>query len=84
MGTGDPENEGELLRCAAAYESGDFDPTVCPWFEKPPKPGSGGSSPMESPRERASLRRTLLDFCDEFPTTLTCEAYDLPAEGRGN
>ena len=36
----DPENEGELLRCAVSFESGNYDPNTCPWFSTPPKPGS--------------------------------------------
>jgi hypothetical protein len=41
IGTGpDPQNEGELLQCFAAFTSGGYDPEACPWFETPPKPGS--------------------------------------------
>jgi hypothetical protein len=41
MGTGpDPANESELLGCLGAIETGGYDPTTCPWFVTPPKPGS--------------------------------------------
>jgi hypothetical protein len=38
MGTGAPDNEQELLGCFAAFTANGYDPTACPWFEKPPKP----------------------------------------------
>jgi hypothetical protein len=34
----DPQNEMELLACAASFESGNYDPNTCPWFKTPPKP----------------------------------------------
>jgi hypothetical protein len=42
VGTGpDPENESELVRCLLGLETGGgYDPTTCPWFNTPPKPGS--------------------------------------------
>ena len=40
VGMGDPANEGELLACAAAFETGDYNPATCPWFRSPEKPGT--------------------------------------------
>src|SRR5581483_11949412 len=37
-GTGAPDNEAELLRCAGAFETGSYDPSLCPWFDTPSKP----------------------------------------------
>lgn len=42
VGTGNPANEGELTQCAVAFETGNYDPSSCPWFVSPSKPGSGG------------------------------------------
>jgi len=43
VGTGDPQNESELVGCLAGFEvSGypDGDPNSCTWTTTPPKPGS--------------------------------------------
>lgn len=34
-------NELELVACFGAVQTGSFDPTLCPWFTTPPKPGTG-------------------------------------------
>jgi len=82
MGTGDPANEGELLQCAVAYESGAFDPTVCPWFVTPPKPGSKAAQQAQSSAERARLRSAFFNFCDEVGTAPTCEPFGNRLRGR--
>ena len=39
VGTGDPQNEGELTSCFAEIEAGQgYNPAGCPWFSTPPKP----------------------------------------------
>jgi hypothetical protein len=76
MGTGYPPNEGELLSCLVAFESGNFDPETssCPWLRTPPEPGT---APARAARreERSSFRQSFLDFCQGQESNLTCEAY---------
>jgi hypothetical protein len=46
IGTGNPQNEGELVSCVAAFESRDFDEgSPCPWLTPPSDPGDGQASP---------------------------------------
>src|SRR2546421_8064027 len=46
VGTGDPQNEGELTSCFAEIEAGQgYDPSGCPWFATPPKPQSARDAP---------------------------------------
>jgi hypothetical protein len=45
LGTGNPQNEGELVSCVAAFESRNFDPGgPCPWLTPPSDPDSGQST----------------------------------------
>jgi len=54
LGTGDPTQEQELLACAAAFETRNFDqPNSCAWLNPPADPGDGqkgmgstGSTPL--------------------------------------
>jgi len=39
IGVGGPAQEAELLGCFGAVSGGGYDPTGCPWFVTPPKPG---------------------------------------------
>ena len=74
-GTGtSPENEGELVRCLVAFQTREFDPesSPCPWFNTPPKPGSAAASASAQAEERASMRQTFLDFCEDSSVPL-CE-----------
>jgi hypothetical protein len=42
LGTGDPAQEQELLACAAAFETRNFDqPNPCAWINPPADPGDG-------------------------------------------
>ena len=41
VGTGDAQNQAELIGCLVAYEFDNRD--ACPWFATPPKPGSAAS-----------------------------------------
>jgi hypothetical protein len=45
VGTGNAQNEGELVSCVAAFETRNFDPGgPCPWLTPPTEPGSGSGS----------------------------------------
>ena len=75
MGTGDPANEGELAACAVAFESGNYDPATCPWFVSPSKPGTAAAR-AERRANRAAMRQTFFDFCDEMGTDQpTCAPF---------
>jgi hypothetical protein len=74
VGNGDPANEGELVQCAAAYESGNYDPNSCPWFKTPPKPGSSASR-SQNAALRARQARDFLDFCRDAGPTPTCKPF---------
>ena len=53
QGTGDPQNEGELVSCFAEIEAGQgYDPAGCPWFSTPPKPHS--AKDQQSSRAQAA------------------------------
>lgn len=60
VGTGNLLHEAELVGCLAAIVQGGYDPTLCPWFETPPRPGSPGAVAAKR-EERASDRRLLSD-----------------------
>src|SRR3954469_13504873 len=54
LGTGDPAQEQELLNCAAAFETRNFDqPNPCAWLNPPADPGDGekgsGDTPVPAP-----------------------------------
>jgi hypothetical protein len=45
-GIGDPQKESVLAGCAADFQNGTYDSTVCDWFTMPPKPdGKGENGP---------------------------------------
>jgi hypothetical protein len=45
-GDGDPQKESVLGACAADFQNGSYDSTVCDWFAMPPKPqGKGTDGP---------------------------------------
>jgi hypothetical protein len=75
QGQGDSANEGELLACAVAFETRNFDPATCPWFATPPKPGTAAArEQMRS--DRAAMRQTFFDFCDAMGSdNPTCAPY---------
>ena len=52
----------------------EFDPesSPCPWFNTPPKPGSAAASAAAQAEERARMRQTFLDFCEDSSAPL-CE-----------
>jgi hypothetical protein len=78
MGTGDPANEGELAGCLLAIESGaGYNPTLCPWFEKPPKPESKEAREQDA-AQRERQRQAFLDYCGRNPTTAMCVPFVKP------
>ena len=75
MGTGDPANEGELVSCFAAIESGQgYNPALCPWFMTPPKPGASGSS-AQTAAVRARERQVFLDYCAAHRANPMCRPF---------
>jgi hypothetical protein len=76
VGTGNPANEGELVECFVAFETGNFDLPLCPWFETPPKPGSSAALQARSENLRARQRRAFLDFCEESGPEQTCAPFE--------
>jgi hypothetical protein len=82
VGTGNPANEGELTQCFVAYSSGQFDPSVCPWFATPPKPGSNAARRAQSGALRARQREAFLDFCEEVGPEPTCKPFKGLLRGR--
>jgi hypothetical protein len=54
IGTGNPQNEGELVSCVTAFETRDFDSGgPCPWLTPPSDPGDGA--------KQASFSRSLFN-----------------------
>jgi parallel beta helix pectate lyase-like protein len=50
LGIGDPENESELVRCVAAFETRDFSPgSPCPWLQSPPPPDGSARTAAFTP-----------------------------------
>ncbi|MCW3063314.1 MAG: hypothetical protein JWN32_486 [Solirubrobacterales bacterium] len=50
VGTADLVNETELGSCLAATELGGYNPTLCPWFITPPKPGPSSAAATTAAR----------------------------------
>jgi hypothetical protein len=75
VGTGNPQNEAELVGCFAEITAGNgYDPSGCPWFATPPKP-QAADQPGHDPARRISLattwyrgRRVCLLYLHEWTT----------------
>jgi hypothetical protein len=82
IGTGNGTNEGELIQCFVAFESGNFDPSTnpCPWFQTPAEPGTAAAA-RERAEQRAASRQAFSDFCEDGPDA-TCEPFRKPAGAR--
>ena len=79
IGTGDIENEGELVNCAIPFVTGE-DPGTCPWFDTPPKPDSAAAR-AQAWEDAESSRAAFAAFCDLFEASTTCERFESAASG---
>jgi len=59
-GNGNPTAEAELLGCFGAIEASGYDPSQCPWFATPPKPGTARAAAYQH-REHAREARLASD-----------------------
>jgi hypothetical protein len=77
-GAGDPQKEAVLGACAADFQNGSYDSTVCDWFAMPAKPqghGSDGPGPgleVGSPHASGANYPSL---CTLVSDTLTCSPF---------
>jgi hypothetical protein len=72
VGKGNAANEGELLSCAAAFETRNFEqPNPCPWLSPPSKPSSSGSARV-SKAQASQFAKVTEEFCEENPNSGTC------------
>jgi hypothetical protein len=75
QGQGDPANEGELLLCAAAFESETYNPDECPWFKDPQKPATQAARDQRL-AERSLTRQAFFEICGAMGTeTATCGPF---------
>ena len=74
----------ELLGCAGAIESGEYNPDSCAWFRTPPKPSGSqqGAQGVLLPLPLAGAASTgarltapFADFCVRTGTTLSCAPF---------
>jgi len=76
VGLGDVANEGELLTCLVAFETRNFDPGQCSWFQDPGRP-----SPRAAVRSAAANRAQapyvglFRRFCGDRPDAPLCTRY---------
>lgn len=71
LGIGNPENEGELISCVAAFETRNFDPNgPCPWIRTPSEPSARQAKPVGLARYAFSPPAT--------PATTSAEAVRNP------
>ena len=87
IGTGDPQNEGELVACLAGFDVSGYpngNSTACSWTQTPAKPGSSRAAAARS-RAAESARdvRALEAFCALVGANPTCAplADALAADG---
>ncbi len=70
LGTGDAENEAELVRCVAAFESRDFSPGgPCPWLTPPTKPGTSRGAAFDPAFEPVGAPPQAPSELDPVPLT---------------
>jgi hypothetical protein len=80
-GLGDQQKETVLAACAADFQQGTYDSTVCDWFTPPPKPTEGGGNgppPMGPPltaAQSASAYPSLCNLIGGLGGTLTCSPF---------
>ena len=77
-GDGDPHKETVLGACAADFQNGTYDSTVCDWFSMPSKPqGHGADGPPPGPADAGYVSGS------QYPSlctliggdTLTCSPF---------
>jgi hypothetical protein len=77
-GAGDPQKETVLGACAADFQNGSYDSTVCDWFAMPDKPqgkGTNGPPPgLEVGTPHAS-GANYPSLCTLVSDTLTCSPF---------
>jgi hypothetical protein len=79
VGDGDPQKESVLGACAADFQNGSYDDTVCDWFAMPTKPqGHGENGPPPGPFDASYVSgRNYPSLCTLIGggTTLTCSPF---------
>jgi hypothetical protein len=80
VGAGDPHKETVLGACAADFQNGTYDSTVCDWFAMPPKPqGKGTDGPPPGPLAANYVSGTsypsLCTLIGGLGGTLTCSPF---------
>ena len=71
IGTSYPPNEGELVGCLVSYETDSYDPTFCPWFDTPAKPGTARAASSEDVARNERALEELADLRRSSPRSLT-------------
>jgi hypothetical protein len=77
-GAGDPQKEAVLGACAADFQNGTYDSTVCDWFLMPAKPGSKGTNGAPPGPDVGAPHASGAGYpslCTLFSTTLTCSPF---------
>jgi hypothetical protein len=77
-GAGDPQKESVLGACAADFQNGSYDSTVCDWFAMPDKPqGKGTDGPPPGPGIGAAHASgaNYPSLCTLVSDTLTCSPF---------
>ena len=73
VGKGNAKNEGELVGCAAAFETRNFEqPNPCVWLSSPSKPSGSKNSGRLNKAQASRSAKVYADFCSEFPASGTC------------
>jgi hypothetical protein len=77
-GAGDAQKETVLGACAADFQNGSYDSTVCDWFAMPEKPqgkGTDGPGPGVDIGAPHASGAGYPSLCAVFATTLTCSPF---------
>jgi hypothetical protein len=80
IGTGNPQNESELVSCVAAFETRNFDPNgPCPWIRPPADPDGGGGEANQLVKPFAARATTVRSryTLEEIPLgQMTCSDWN--------
>ena len=77
-GAGDPQKEAVLGACAADFQNGTYDSTVCDWFSMPAKPegkGTNGAPPGLDVGAPHASGANYPSLCTLVSDTLTCSPF---------